>query len=174
MTLLIIVISVAAPSLGNFFRGRTLDSEARRLLALTRLGQSRAAYEGLPAVLWLNIKARTYGLELEPGYVDLDSKAVEFTLDKELQMQLADDEINRLVNPTLNINLNPNRQIATGANRRGVPEIRFLPDGSIAETSPSVVRLLDRDGLAVWVALSRNRLNYEIRNPTNQLDRAYP
>src|SRR5436190_5276257 len=41
MTLLVAVISIALPSLGGFFRGRTLDSEARRLLSLTRQGQSR-------------------------------------------------------------------------------------------------------------------------------------
>src|ERR1043166_3717524 len=46
MTLLVAVISIALPSLGGFFRGRTLDSEARRMLALTRQGQSRAVAEG--------------------------------------------------------------------------------------------------------------------------------
>src|SRR5437773_775638 len=36
MALLGIVLAVSAPSLSNFFHGRTLDSEARRLMALTR------------------------------------------------------------------------------------------------------------------------------------------
>ena len=36
MTLLIVVISFSAPSLGKFFRGRALDGEARRLLSLSR------------------------------------------------------------------------------------------------------------------------------------------
>src|SRR2546426_11590252 len=40
MTVLTIAVSITAPALANFFRGRSLDSEARRLLALTRPGPS--------------------------------------------------------------------------------------------------------------------------------------
>src|SRR5580765_8012860 len=47
MALLGITISVALPSLKGFFRGRTLDSEARRMLALTRQGQTRAVSTGV-------------------------------------------------------------------------------------------------------------------------------
>src|SRR5688572_7854706 len=36
MAMLVIIIAVSAPSLSKFFRGRVLDSEARRLLSLTR------------------------------------------------------------------------------------------------------------------------------------------
>ena len=50
MATLAIVLSVAAPSLARFFRGRSLDSEARRFLTLTRYGQSRAVAEGEPMV----------------------------------------------------------------------------------------------------------------------------
>ncbi len=53
MAMLAIVISVALPSLKGFFRGRNLDSEARRFLSLTRYGQSRAVSEGVPMVLWI-------------------------------------------------------------------------------------------------------------------------
>src|SRR4051794_2206607 len=53
MTVLTIPASITAPALANFFRGRTLDSEARRILALTRQGQNRAVSEGLPMELWL-------------------------------------------------------------------------------------------------------------------------
>src|SRR4051794_30959806 len=35
MTLLMIVLAVSAPSLGSFFKGRNLDSEARRIYSLT-------------------------------------------------------------------------------------------------------------------------------------------
>ena len=42
MTLLVTVIALASPSLAGFFRGRALDAEARRMMSLTRLGQSRA------------------------------------------------------------------------------------------------------------------------------------
>src|SRR6266850_7421868 len=54
MTVLAVAVWIAAPALANFFRGRTLDSEARRFLSLTRHGQSRAVAEGVPMELWLD------------------------------------------------------------------------------------------------------------------------
>src|ERR1043165_7901245 len=79
MAILSIVLAVAAPSLSNFFRGRSLDSEARRFVALTRYGQSRAVSEGVPMVLWLDSSARAYGLEQEISYsTTSDGKAVDF------------------------------------------------------------------------------------------------
>src|SRR5436305_6369144 len=47
MTVLAIAVSITAPALSNFLRGRTLDSEARRLLSLTRHGQSRVVAAGM-------------------------------------------------------------------------------------------------------------------------------
>src|SRR5438067_3213545 len=79
MTVLTIAVSLSAPALANFFRGRSLDSEARRLLALTRQGQSRAVSEGIPMELWLDPANSAYGLEAQPGYEPNDSKAVSFT-----------------------------------------------------------------------------------------------
>jgi type II secretion system protein H len=70
MTILLVVMAVAFPSLRGFFRGRNLDSEARRILALTRYGQSRAVAEGVPVVLWIDSKQRTYGLEAAAGRFD--------------------------------------------------------------------------------------------------------
>src|SRR5213082_1481480 len=76
MTILLIVFSVALPSLKGFFRGRNLDSEARRFLSLTRYGQSRAVSEGVPMVLWMRPRQGTYGLEQDRGYAEVDRKAV--------------------------------------------------------------------------------------------------
>lgn len=70
MALLLIVLAVAAPSLAQFFRGRFLDGEARRLLALTRYGQSRAVSEGVPVLLWLNAESNQYGLRIDPRFRD--------------------------------------------------------------------------------------------------------
>lgn len=172
MTLLAIVISVAAPTLANFFRGRSLDSEARRLLALTRHGQGRAVSEGVPMLLWVDAVKRTYGLEEEPGYTDSDPKAVDFTLDKDLKIEVINSGI---ANVVATANLAPSTgtgsgNTLSGENHGNLPAMRFLPDGSISETSVQGVRLLDRDGVALWLTLSRNRLYYEIRNQTNQWD----
>ena len=81
MTLLVTVIALASPSLAGFFRGRAVDAEARRFMSLTRLGQSRAASEGVPVILWVDTAQHTYGLEVDSSFVDQDTKAVEYTLD---------------------------------------------------------------------------------------------
>src|SRR6185436_1704960 len=91
MTVLTIAASITAPALANFFRGRTLDSEARRFLALTRQGQSRSASEGLPMELWLDVQQGAYGLEAEPSYEPDDPKAVNFTLEHEMQLEVVND-----------------------------------------------------------------------------------
>src|SRR5262249_19567201 len=62
MALLAIVLGISAPSLSRFFRGRSLESEAQRFLALTRHAQSRAVSEGVPMVVWLWPKQRSYGM----------------------------------------------------------------------------------------------------------------
>src|SRR4030095_5231078 len=87
MAMLGIVLAVAFPSLTHFFRGRNLDSEARRFLSLTRYGQSRAVSEGVPMVLWIDTRQKSYGLQAQTGYADTDTNAVQFNLDKDLQVE---------------------------------------------------------------------------------------
>ncbi len=158
MTLLVVAISIALPTLANFFRGRTLDSEARRLLALTRQGQSRAVSEGVPMVLRVDAAQGKYALDEDSSYTDHDPKRIQFSLDRDLHMEVvaAATPITMLSSRT------PSR-----ANPSNLPEIRFLPDGTIDETSVQAVRLLGRDGVSLWLGQSRNRLNYEIRNQAN-------
>ncbi len=162
MTLLVVVISFAAPSLAGFFRGRALDSEARRLLSLTRQGQSRAASGGVPVILWVDPIQRTYGLEEDSSYTDKDTKAVEYTLDGSVNVEVGPAVTS---NPLLG-------NLATTGKRGGLPQIRFQPDGGIDESSLETVRLLDREGASLWLALARSRLNYEIHNQDDQRQRA--
>jgi type II secretion system protein H len=154
MALLVIMLGFAAPSLSRFFRGRNLDSEARRVLALTRYGQSRAVSEGLPMLLWIDPKLGTYGLKAQSSYSEQDRKAVEYSLGQDLQVEVQ----------------MPNRQqtntwsLAQRPTRLNQPTICFLPDGFISETSPDRILLrAPRDNDAVWIAASANRLGYEIQ-----------
>src|SRR5216110_2868057 len=62
MAIMLVVLAVASPALSNFFRGRTLDSEARKILSMTRYGQERAVSEGIPVVFWMDVKRGIYGL----------------------------------------------------------------------------------------------------------------
>ena len=158
MTLLVVVVAIAAPSLAGFFRGRALDSEARRLLALTRQGQSRAASGGVPVVLWVDSAQRTYGLEEDSSYTDKDTKAVEYTLDSSVSVEAG---------TTITAHTLMGNAVTMGK-RSALPQIRFQPDGSIDESSLQTLRLSDREGASLWLALGRNRLNYEIHNQANQ------
>ena len=160
MTLLVTVIALASPSLSGFFRGRALDAEARRFMSLTRLGQSRAAAEGVPVILWVDTTQRTYGLEADSSFVDQDTKAVEYTLDGNVSAEIgATDSVREA--------LTSNTLFGSGTSsskHSSLPQIRFEPDGGISDSSPESFQLMERDGGSLWVGLSVNRLNYEIRN----------
>jgi len=162
MTIMVAAIGIAAPTLANFFRGRTLDSEARRLLALSHSGQNRAVSEGIPTRLWLDTAQHSYGLEQDPGWSDRDDKAVEFAFDKDVQI----DVIHSNPSSTSSRTRLPSK-VEAKANIRNLPEIRFLPDGSIDETSPLAFHLQDRSGTSLWLAQATNHLSYEIRNSYN-------
>ena len=146
MVLLIIVISLVTPSLSKFFGGRTLDSEVRRFVSLTRYGQSRAVSEGVPMLLWIDPKAGSYGLQQETGYTDGDAKAQDFTVGEGL---------------TINVG-KTGAKASTTAKRSG---IHFSPDGNIiTATSVSGVSIQEAKRQAVWIVPSANGLSYEVEN----------
>lgn len=161
MALLVTVIAVASPSLAGFFRGRAVEAEARRFMSLTRFGQSRAASEGVQMILWVDLNQRTYGLEADSSFTDEDTKAVEYTLDGSVTAEIGAAESG---SQTITGNTLFGNNTVTSSKHSSLPHIRFEPDGGISESSPENFRLMDRDGGSLWVGLSVNRLNYEVRN----------
>jgi len=159
--MLLIVFGVAFPSLKGFFQGRNLDSEARRFLSLTRYGQSRAISEGIPMILWIDAQRKAYGLQVQTGYTESDSKAVQYSLDKNLEVEA------QLPTRTTMPQWKPK---VTGLGN--VPMIRFMPDGSIGETSPDRVILRQGSVDSVWIVESTNRLSYAIQ--TDKTDHYAP
>jgi prepilin-type N-terminal cleavage/methylation domain-containing protein len=145
MALLTIVIGLVAPKLSRFFRGRTQDSEAGRFLSLTHYGQSRAVSEGVPMTLWIDAKNRAYGLQQETGYTDGDRKAVDFTLDKALQIEVASG-------------------VKPAGPGRNLPAIRFMPDGTVGNTSVTGVSIREGDTQPIWIVQAANGLSYEIQD----------
>jgi type II secretion system protein H len=159
MAVLVIAVSFVAPHLSGFFRGRTLKSEGQQIIALMHQGQSRAVSAGVPMVLWFDTKQQKYGLEEEPGYNDKDPDAVELTLNENLQVEVPDNDASANV-PT---DSNPDPA------RAGLPQITFLPDGTIAETSPQTVKIVDHDANATLsLTQTRDRSQYEIATTTQQ------
>jgi type II secretion system protein H len=145
MALLVVAVSVTAPTLSRFFRGRTLDSEARRLLSLTRAGQSRAVSEGVPALLWIDSPQNAYGLESENASRTGDPRAEDFSVADSLRVDAVDAT-----------------PISVGG--RKLPAVRFLPDGTIDDSSPSTLRLAGTDGTILWLVEETNHMTYAIQN----------
>jgi type II secretion system protein H len=147
LALVSIAISIVAPSLSNFFRGRALDSEARQLLSLTHAGQSRAVSSGFPILLWIDSPGRAYGLVEETGKTTgpgADPRAQDFAFDEKFQVEA--------------VNASP-----LPVNGRSLPAIRFLPDGTVDENSAMTLRLAFEGGGTLWLVAATNRLSYEIR-----------
>lgn len=164
MTLLTVAISVTAPALANFFRGRSLDSEGRRLLALTHEGQSRAVSEGVPMDLWIDASQGTFGLEAQTSYEAEDAKAIEFTLEADVQLEVLSPIGGGSQQANLRSTLSASAtQSAARSRHATLPKITFLPDGTQAATSLQGVRLRSRDDHVLELGLSRNRMNYELR-----------
>jgi Tfp pilus assembly protein FimT len=143
MVLLVVAISLVAPKMSNFMRGRALDSEARRMLAIMHAGQARAVSEGMPMVLWLDEKNNGYGLEEETPGKNGDEDAENYTADDNVQVAVMD--------------LN-----GSATTFKNLPAIRFLADGTVDENSPQAVKLTGSDGIELWLLESADRRGYEI------------
>src|SRR5262249_53594782 len=136
--------------LAHFFRGRSLDSEARRLLALVHSGQARAVAEGIPVELWLDTAQGKFGLEAEPSYEPTDPKAEEFLMAQDMRLEV----VSSPTAPADMLNLpNPSSSSAPPvlSNHPNLPRLRFMPDGSIAESSPTTIHLIGREGDSIWL-----------------------
>jgi len=155
MAMLLIVLGVSFPSLKGFFRGRSLDSEARRFLSLTRYAQSRAISEGVPMLIWIDAQQGTYGLQAQAGYVDLDRKAVEYEIDENLTVEVSAPPASNYLS----------QQKRSAVQLGNLPAIRVSSDGYIEDTSPETVifhQTGDEHDRSLWVTQTGNRLNYEV------------
>ena len=152
MALLSIVIAIGAPRLARFFHGQTVQEEGQRLLALTRYGQSRAASEGLPMILWMNPANGTYGLRVQDGFSVAGAPTPAGT-GKDVSYKLGDD-------------LRFQFEQGVPLPKQGA-SILFSPDGSIEEGS--LQRVVIEQGDGDWSAIeeSENHLNYVTVQRTN-------
>ncbi|SRR5581483_3790477 len=145
MAILTIAVALVVPPMSHFFGGRTVDSEVQRFLALTRYGQSRAVSEGIPMMLWIDPKNGAYGLQQEAGYTDGDRNAVDYSLGKDVRIDVPSGS----------------PPASTGSKQFA---IHFTPDGAPDDaTSVKTVSFRLGDEPPIRIAQSANRLTYEIR-----------
>lgn len=149
MALLVVAVSIVAPRMAGFIRGRALDSEARRMAAVLNAGQARAVSEGMPIVLWVDTKQNAYGLQEETPDKNGDQKAEDFTADENVEI------------------LVPKTGSTTPTTFKNLPAIRFLPDGTVDPDSPQMLQLQDSGGSSLWLVETSNRTGYEIQTSAN-------
>ena len=149
MTLLVVLFSMVAPNLSGFIRGRALDSEGRRMVALMHAAQSRAISEGMPMMFWINGKAGQYGVEEETPPAGGDAQAEMLSLADNLQVTVL------------------NTGMTAMTTFHNVPAIRFQADGMVDEDSPHQVRIDSAAGGSLWLVEMKNRTGYEPRNTAN-------
>jgi type II secretion system protein H len=157
MALLVVIAAIVTPQMSQFFRGRTLENEARRFMTLTRYGQNRAVSEGIPMLVWIDEQNRRYGLEAQPGFLDQDhdGKAVEYELAGELEIEVGSAISTYGVTGTqvMGRNLPANARL-----------IRFQPDGFISDQSPELILIRRTAAASDFMAIGpgRNWQHYEI------------
>lgn len=150
MALLAIAASLAAPQMASFFRGRSLDQEARRLLSLTHYAQSRAVTEGYPIMLWIDSASGQYGLEIQSGFAAEDERAVRYDADRDVTLEA--------VASTAPIPYE-DEGITRDTTQVG---ILFTPDGLVDSASLSQVILRHNDQSAIALQRMRNGLAFEL------------
>ncbi len=176
MALITIVVSVSLPSLKGFFKGRDLDSEARRFLSLTHYASSRAVAEGVPMELYVDTQQKLYGLRAQAGFLESDSRAVQYKLPEELSFEVTAAPAKKISGQD-NFD-DPEAEFANADDEstgtRPIKILRFTSDGFIGDKSPAAVILRQRaadeltEGSALAIAQSATRLNYEIRTLQQQ------
>ena len=154
MAILVVVLSMSGASLTSFFKGRSLEAEGKRFLALTRFAQNRAVSEGMPTCLWIDEKKKKYGLEISPGFAEADTKRNEFTLGRDLKIEV--------IMPAASA-------MSPRANNAGHDvTLRFQPEGFLPDTNPELIVIKEakseqnEDPNSVVITPSRNRFYYEI------------
>lgn len=155
LALLVIIAAIVTPQMAQFFRGRTLDNEARRFMTLTRYGQNRAVSEGIPMLVWIDERNRRYGLEAQPGFLDQDedARAVEYELASELEIE---------VGTALSAYGVTGRQVSGRKLPANARLIRFEPDGFISDQSPELILIRRTATDVAVIGPSRNWQYYEV------------
>ena len=164
MALLSAIFAVASPSLARFFRGRSLEEEALRFLALTRYAKAQASTQGIPMDIWLDEKQFRYGLCPAPGY----------ELDERQTQTLAQ-------NPGEKIETQANEQpgweflyeydekftievFQTTLFEKNYTIVRYLPDGTFDEPSAAAVSITQEGENPLYIAQTEYGCRYEILN----------
>jgi type II secretion system protein H len=142
MALLTTIMAIVAPSLSRFMRGRDVEEEARRFLALTRYARSEAVSRSVMLRLWVDPEEGRYGLEPETRAASEDVRVVEYTLANRLHFAL------------------PEGEVIDG--ETGRLDVIFWPDGITDEAAAREIRILEEDNRGFAIIKQDFGLGYAI------------
>ena len=141
MAILVVLLAVSAPALTRSARGRRLNGEAARLLALTEYARDEAISQGVPMIVWMEPDAGAFGVEAKAGYPANVQREKEYILAKDIEFDLTDS--------------------ATSSGGH-VSAIVYGPDGTPDSTSLETIRIMDRRDASITLTRTRDGLGYEI------------
>ncbi len=123
MALLVIMLAVAAPSLGRSLRQRNLDQQSARLLSLTEYARDEAASQGIPMMVWINPDTKRFGVDTHAGYTANASRVKDYILPEDLSFDPIDGAQ------------------ASKTEGHGFDVAEFAPDGTLDPASAASVRI---------------------------------
>jgi len=140
MGMLSTLFALSAPSLSRFFRGHSLQEEARRFLALTRFAQNEAVSLAIPLEIRIDVNLQKYGLFPQAGYEWPNRQEWIFSYEEEIRLELI-----------------PNQNGAPADSR-----ILFGVDGTLDESSLQAVRLYRENEESFYIAQAEYGQRYEV------------
>ena len=122
MALLVVMLAVAAPSLGRSLRQRNLEQQSTRLLSLTEYARDEAASQGIPMLIWVDPDTRRFGVDTHVGYTANAVRTKEYILPEDLSFDPIDGA-------------QPSK-----TEGHGFDVAEFTPDGTLDPASAATIR----------------------------------
>ena len=126
-------------------RGRVLEEQAARLLALTEYSRDEAASQGVPVVVWVDPDTRHFGADVKTGFADVACRAKDYPLPADFSCE-----------PGAGAQ-------ASNTGGHGFEVAEFEPDGTMDTASVPSVRIANRRRTnGVSIAQTSDGYGYEI------------
>lgn len=140
MAIMAAIMTISAPSLSGFFKGRSLHEQSRRFLALTRHARSAAISEAAIAELWIDTNEGRYGLNIQTGEETADAKSLEYKLEDNQEFEVDAQQLDA----------------------DGKATLRFYPDGLMDEENPEEIILLQGEADEILFRKTESGIGYVI------------
>ena len=140
MGLLALAAGIAAPMMARSLRGRNINEEAQRFIALTEYGRDEAVSQGVPMTVWIDPVGQRFGVEPKEGFEGDTARSREFALNPDVFIKA-----DRIVN-------SGGLSIAA----------EYAPDGAPSTANVEALSLEDRFGNVVNITRTSDLWAYEI------------